>query len=427
MQKIYNDKYQETIYKKILINGLRVHVIHKPDYNSSSAFFAVPFGSLDYKQYINKLENEVPSGAAHFLEHKLFEDKDKDVMGMFSNIGANVNAFTSYNETVYYFTTSNQDVVTPLTMLIDFVQNLNIDEKSIEKEKGIIMQELLMYKQIPDHRLLMETLKALYHQFPLKYDIVGSEESVKRMSLNDLNNAYELNYFPKNMLLTIVTPTSPELIFDVIEKNQNKKTFKDNFLPKRAHFNEPINVVNDFISIKMDVNKTKVCLAFKLPVLKETSIDRIKTEWGLRLLLEGYFTGLNNKYQDWLDEKKITDYFGYDVDISDDYALLLFYNEIEDPFSFKEMVVDQLLKLKKELISDELLIQLKRRYFGKSIRLFNNVSDIGVAYLRSVFDEIDIFESMNIINNIDRKTLISVVKRLDLSNASIVEIRKTEG
>ena len=426
MHKIVNEKFNEILFEEVLPNGLQVTLIYKPAFVSSSALFAVPYGSLDFQQQDADEIVSVPCGAAHFLEHKMFEDKDQDVMSAFSAMGANVNAFTSYNETVYYFNTGNKDISEPLSLLLDFVQQLNIDEESVEKEKGIITQELLMYKQIPDHRLMMEALKALYHEFPLKYDIVGSEESIKDISLTSLTECYLRNYSPKNMRLVIVTGEDPDKIFQLVRENQAKKIFTEQPPLKRVKYDEPESCVVNHKIIPMDVNKTKVCIAYKLKVVKENSVERSKAEWALRFLLEAYFTGLNPDYQDWLDGGIITDYFGYDVDLAKDYAILMFYNETEDVNTFKNIVEEQMHIIKTKMISVDLLDQLKKRYYGRSVRLFNNINEIGITYVRSIFDDLDIFQSIELINEIDFSIIKDTLPRLKLDNHTLIEIRNTE-
>ena len=158
MKKIVNERYQETRFEETLENGLHVILWQKKDYVKSMFMMVTPLGAMDMKQVDeNGKEYHFPAGIAHFLEHKMFEMKDGDVMDAFSTMGANVNAFTSYTETAYYFTTSNA-IEEPLKLLLDFVQELAIDEESVEKEKGIIIQELHMYKQMSDSRLLMENI-----------------------------------------------------------------------------------------------------------------------------------------------------------------------------------------------------------------------------------------------------------------------------
>ena len=227
MRKHYNERYDETYFEETLDNGLQVVIWHKPNFQNSQFLFATPYGALDFKQ---KDENgnivEFPSGIAHFLEHKMFESKQGDVMELFSQLGANVNAFTSYNETVYYFSTTNKDVEQELNLLLDFVQSLEITEASVEKEKGIIIQELNMYLQMPDSRLLFESFKSMYHKHPLNNDIGGSQETVSMTSLEDLMQCHALNYHPSRMVLIAVTAIDPALLIEMIKDMRNRPSKK---------------------------------------------------------------------------------------------------------------------------------------------------------------------------------------------------------
>ena len=225
MNKIYNTFFDETYYTDKLPNGLEVIIFHKPDFLTTACAFGTRYGALDINQRFNNKDYHFSPGIAHFLEHKLFECEEKDIFASFSNLGCNVNAFTSYTETVYYFNTTNSDIKEPLNLLMDFVQDLSITKESVEKEKGIIIQELSMYLQNADNRLIDETYKSLYHEHPLKYDIGGDKYTVSGITKEELEECYSFNYHPSNMALVVVSPLDPSMIFNIIKDNQAKKNF----------------------------------------------------------------------------------------------------------------------------------------------------------------------------------------------------------
>ena len=308
MKKIYNSLFDETYYTHTLDNGLELIIFHKPAYSLTCACFGTPYGGLNIAQKLHDEEYRFNAGVAHFLEHKLFETEDRDIMNDFSILGANVNAFTSYNETVYYFSKSG-DVKKCLELLLDFVQNLDISEESVEKEKGIICQELAMYMQNPDTRLLNETYRCLYKNHPLRYDIGGDEASVNRINKQELMKCYALNYHPSNMKLVITTPLNPEDILAIVENNQKNKQFE-----RRAEVENILSVEEDVVykkqsDFEMDINSSKSCYAIKIKPNFSSEIDAYKKEWALRLYLNAYFSNLNPQYQKWLDDKLINDYF----------------------------------------------------------------------------------------------------------------------
>ena len=305
-----------------------------------------------------------------------------------------------------------------------FRSQLRINDESVEKEKGIITQELLMYKQMPDSRLLNEALKALFHDFPLKHDIGGTVESVTAITTEELTKAYEYNYHPANMKLVIVTGNDPKHILDIVKSNQSKKIFSDFSPLKRQVYDEPYEVVSNNVTINMDVSQPKVCLAYKMKVVNESDEQRNKNEWALRFIMESYFSGLNEEYQKWLDDRIITDYFGYDVDLTADYAILLFFNETDNVELFSRTLDAQLKQMKKGLIEVDQINQLKKRYFGQTLRIFNNINDIGVSYVRSIINKIDLFRNIELINEVDIETILEALKRVDLNNSSLITIKK---
>ena len=345
----------------------------------------------------------------------------------FSRMGANVNAFTSYNETCYYFTTSHGDLKEPLNLLIDFVQDLRITDESVEKEKGIINQELKMYLQMPDSRLFFETFKALYHKHPLNRDIGGDEQSVNATTRQQLQDCYELNYHPSHMTLIVAGPQNPETLLEWIEENQKPKSFAEAKDVGRYLEEEPEAVVSSHTVIPMDVAVRKVSVAYKFAPLTTSAKERVRREWAIRCLLESHFSSLNPDYQKWLDNEVINDYFGYEIDLGKDYAMMMFYNETEDATAFTQFVEEQLNVLKTRAMDYQQLQLLKRRYFGEAMRTFNNMEDIAVAMIRNQFNGVSFFDTLEIIDQLDQKQVQDAFESLSFEQRSVVEISPDEG
>ena len=264
MNKHYNKVFDETYYTETLDNGLKIFVFYKPEFNTTVCAFGTPYGALKINEKFKGKEYHFNPGIAHFLEHKLFESKGDDMTNAFSAMGASVNAFTSYRETVYYFSKTGKDIEEPLNLLLDFVQELNISEESVEKEKGIIAQEVSMYQQIPDQRLLNETYKCLYHNFPMKYDIGGDRKSVYAISKDELEQCYKINYHPSNMVVCVTTPIDPKKIIKIIANNQKQKSFKKVNKPIICDEKEPLEVVKKRYKFKMPVSTNKHIFAYKI-------------------------------------------------------------------------------------------------------------------------------------------------------------------
>lgn len=419
MNKIYNQYFDETYYNEKLDNGLEVIIFHKPAFINTTACFGTPYGALKIFQKTKEKEYSFNPGVAHFLEHKLFESEGKDILNKFSELGANVNAFTSYKETVYYFSKTGEDIDDSLNLLLDFVQSLDITKESVEKEKGIICEELMMYKQNPDNELINGAFKSLYKYYPLNKDIGGEPEDVKKITLDELYTCYNLNYHPSNMVLLVVTPLDPEHIIQLIRNNQNNKKFIKQDRPTSNNKLEPTEVFNKELILKMPVNKDKICYAIKLKPIFKDNLDAHKKEIALKMYLSAYFSKRNPDYQKWMDEGIINDYFDYEVDFDEEYALILFYNESENPFEFKKLIDDE---LKKDLLTKEMVDEQKRKLIGSSFKDFDDVESFALGYIRSYLEGIDFFEDIKNLKDLDYDFIINTYKSFDYSNYALIHI-----
>ena len=420
MKKITNHRFKETYFEETLDNGLHVVLWNKPHYEKSFFMMATPLGALDLHQVDeNGKLYEFSSGIAHFLEHKMFEKPDHDVMDEFTAMGANCNAFTSYTETAYYFSTS-EDPQEPLNLLMDFVQELDISEESVEKEKGIIIQELEMYQQMSESRIINETMSSLFEEHPLKYDIGGDTQSVSHTTKEELERCYALNYHPSKMILVGVSGKDPEVLMEIIRKNQEKKSFPPVSSVERKPFHEKNEVLKKEHEFKMDISIPKVNIAFKCAGIEDVEL-RNKKEWCFKMLFDMYFSSLNVEYQTWLDDKIINNSFSYEIDFGKDYGILMFYSESEQPEVFQETVLKRLNTI--ENIDDAILEQLKRRYFGLSINALTSERQVAITYMRNYFANLDFFASIDVIETITKEDLLKALKEIDLDNFAKIVIR----
>ena len=421
MKKHYLSNFDETYYTDTLNNGLNVIIFHKPEYNTSVCSFGTPYGALKINQKCGNKKYNFNPGIAHFLEHKLFEAQGDDIMNAFTSLGANVNAFTSYRETVYYFSKTGSDIEEPLNLLLDFVQELNITDKSVKKEKGIINQELSMYQQIPDQRLLNEAYKCLYYNFPLKYDIGGDKKTVDAITKKELELCYSINYHPSNMVLCISSPLDPKELIKIIKNNQNKKKFKSSSKPTPNNSVEPEVVVRKKFKFDMPINADKHLMAYKIKPEFSSMKDAIKQEWALRILLESYFSSLNPDYQKWLDENIINDYFGYEVDFNMDCANMFIFIENNDSKVLPNLISET---IKKDIIDEDVLEQLKRRYIGSLYSAFNDVETFNQGYIRDYLSGIDFNDSYDILNNLTLDDVKKAKQYLDCPHTCYISMLK---
>ncbi|MBQ9327748.1 MAG: insulinase family protein [Solobacterium sp.] len=417
------DHIREPYDEVTLENGLKVIFLPKPAYCTSAFLFMTPFGSLDVIQKNAQGETiTYEPGTAHFLEHKLFESDAEDVMRKFSRLGANVNAYTSYDSTAYYFTTTSQDVLTPLTLLLDFVQHFSITEASVEKEKPIILEELAMYQQDPDARLFLESMRAVYSFHPLGSDIVGDESSIRAITLSHLEEAYRRNYHPSTMTLIAVTSAPKEEVLECIRANQAAKHRSSGERLVRWFREEPPHPAHTMVRIPMELAQPKTSVTIRLPIPQGSLKECLRMEWALRLGLETVFTPIHPLYQSWIDEGRITAYFSYEADCTPDYAFLYFEDAQSDAEKLKQFVMEQLDGLCEEGVKEADLEQLKRRVIGAVVRSSEHPSDLISTWARAQIRGVTPYEECDLVHELTAEDCTILIRSLDRSCISCVTL-----
>lgn len=412
MKTNHNKRFDETIYSTTLENGLTVIIVHKPEFRNHVALCGTNFGAKQLHQIVNGNDVVFNSGVAHFLEHKLFEKQDEDILSTFTNMGASANAFTSYNETVYYFSTTQQ-LELPLNTLLDFVMDLSVTEQGVAKEKGIIIEELKMYQEMPLFRLSMEVLESLFAHHPLKHDIAGTVESVNAITKEELEQAYFTNYHPSQLVLSIVSPTLPEKIIEIIENNQIEKGSTNQLEVINPKIDEPQEVARPFHKIVMNVNNPKIALAYKQSLPFNDQLEAYKANVMMQMILDLNFSKLNPEYQSWIDSDLINDLFVYQSDFGLDYGYFEFIAETQLIDEFKSFITNKLENLE---IVPEKLLQLKKRYLGENISDLSDFESFAINNFRAHFIGTNPFELIELIESITESELKNFISNLTLKN-----------
>lgn len=418
-----NERFHEEWTEYTCTGGLKLVLIHKPQFCTSAFLMMTPFGSLDcFQTDSDGKRYAYEPGTAHFLEHKLFESGHEDVMRTFSRLGANVNAYTSYDSTVYYFTTPAEDISQPLLLLLDFVQDLSITEASVEKEKPIILEEYATYQQDPDSRLFLESMRSIYQNHPLRTDIVGTEESIRNISAQSLREAFRRNYHPSNMTLIAVTPQPDDVLIGLAERNQSAKRFSSSSMMKRWIEPEPEPAEETSRELFMDIEQPKSAVTVRLTPKDDTPEHMIRTEWALRFSLERQFTAMNPQYQKWIDEKRITPYFSYEIEYNRDFAFIYFEDVTGSCEQLREFVKEQLAALKQNILSDTEIAQMRRRVIGAAVRSFDHPMDMAASWGRGVLRSMNQFEECELIESLEPADCARIVDRFDKLSANCAKL-----
>ena len=285
MNKIELEGLNEHVYYEKIDNGLEVYILKKEDFHSSTAYFITKYGAL-YNEFVPINEKEMhrfPDGIAHFLEHKLFEQKEgPSVMEKFSELGDYSNAFTNYLNTAYYFS-GTENFLESLNFLLDYVQEPYFTDENVEKEKGIITQELLMTKDNPYRVFMFRNLKNLFVNLGYGDLVLGEKEDIESITKEDLYRCYNTFYNPKNMTLIIVTNENEEKVLKTIKSNQSKKKFDklekiDVKLPKEVD-----NVRKEYDVFYDNVSKPELSYSIKVNI-NDYHISREKLAFYLYIL-----------------------------------------------------------------------------------------------------------------------------------------------
>jgi predicted Zn-dependent peptidase len=387
------EQLDETLHYEECENGLKVYVLEKKGFNKTFATFTTHYGSVDnHFKPLGKQENvKVPDGIAHFLEHKLFEKEKGDVFQDFSKQGASANAFTTFNRTAYLFSTTS-DVKTNLTTLIDFVQEPYFTEKTVEKEKGIIGQEIRMYDDNPDWRVYFGLIENMYHNHPVKIDIAGTEKSIADITKDDLYECYETFYHPSNMILFIVGPVNAKEILDFVKENQSKKTFKEKAPIERYFDEEPASVAKKEKVIEMTVQTPKCYMGYKEASPNRKGKDLMRHELCVNLALEMMFGKSSPYYEALYEEGLIDQTFSFDYTEENGFGFSMLGGDTKSPDELVKRVSEMIETFKQQKVCEESFDRARKKKIGAFLRSLNSPEFIANQFTRYAFNEMDLFD-----------------------------------
>ena len=426
MKTIKLEIINEKIYCEKLKNGLEIYVSYQKDFNNNFACFLTNFGGLDIEFIPDGKDKMVmmPSGIAHFLEHKLFEQENgSSVHEFYKKSGTYVNAMTNYKTTRYIFSGPN-NFDKNLEFLLDFVQKPYFTNSNVEKEKGIILEEQSMTKDDPD-RLFYETIyKNLFNKLPYDKTVIGSRKDISSITKEDLYNCYNTFYHPSNMVLFVVSNKNPKEVINIVKNNQDKKKFKDVKIIKKE-YEEDEKVRKEKEIIHSNVNETRISYSLKY------SLDYFDAS---KIEIYDYFTiffnlliGDLSKFNLDLKTKKIiNDDIGHSVSIekskNKEYVIFTITAVTDKPNKF--------IKLLEEKLNDKDYKKEDFEIYRKSIlaNLIYQFADTGsiINYMVDEYLFSKKIDSENILveKNINYKRFKEVTDKFIIKNKSIVILKK---
>lgn len=370
INEVKNERLGESVFCAEHPSGLKIFVLPKKDYESAYALYGVKYGSIDTSVKNENGEYEtIPEGTAHFLEHKLFESEDLNAFERFAKTGASANAYTSFERTAYLFKSSS-DIGRSLEILLDFVQNPYFTAETVEKEQGIIGQEIRMYQDEPSWQLMFNLLRALYAENPVRIDIAGTQESIAKIDADLLHRLYKEFYNPANMALCVVGCVEPEEVFDIVErcvKAEKGKPIERKFVPESAR------PVRDYIEERFSVAQKQFYLGYKEPLQKP--LLTIKEEIATTVMLDAVFGKSSVLFKQLLEEELID--MGFSADIFNGYGFscIMMGGTSKDPDAAVKLIKKGIANVRENGIDLAAFERAKKRNYGRMVMSYNGVSE----------------------------------------------------
>ncbi len=407
LDRLYNQLLDETVYKTKLENNLTVYLIEKEGFKKNYALLATDYGSndIDFTDRISGEDVTVPAGIAHFLEHKLFEGKKESIFDKFASLGASTNAYTNFTSTSYLFSTT-ANFYASLTNLLDFVQEPYFTEENVEKEKGIIIQEIKMYEDDPHWQSYFSMLTAMYQKHPVRNDIAGTVESVMEITPEDLYLCYNNFYQPDNMVLILIGDFDKEETIEEIKNNQAKKEFKMPNKINKIFPQEPTTVVKQEVRRQMNVSRPLINLGYKDPETNLGTRELVKKDFAVNMLLDCILGKGSNLFQDLYAKGYIDNSFSTGYNCTDHYGYLQITGETDQPNILLDILKKELLHIKADDINDS-FDRIRRKYIGNYIKLFNNFSALASESVNYHFRNLDIFSVIDILTEVKKVDLLA--------------------
>lgn len=421
MQIIENSKVKEKLYIEKLENGLTVMVIPKNNVRKKYIIWATHFGSIDNNFIVPNTGEEVkiPDGVAHFLEHKMFEQRNgTNSLDTLSAIGVDANAYTTNDHTAYLYEATD-NFYEALDEFMDYVQNPYFTDENVEKEKGIIAQEIKMYEDYPEWQVYLNAIKCMYKDNPVRLDIAGTVESISKITPEILYNCCDTFYNLANMAMVICGDFVPEEILEEVKKriisNKNIGEIKRIYTPEETKINQKEKVV------KMDVNNPLFTIGFLDTPCSESIV---KKHIAVEVLLEIIFGKSSELYRGLYSQGFLLNEPELDYEFTNNYAHILITGQSRDPRKVVDEFKKALNKIKEDGINEDVFIRMKKKVYGRYITDYNSVSDIGRMFLSDYFKGINSFDYLEEYNQVTKEFVEQVL--MDVLNeekmvVSIVE------
>ena len=406
MKLIEYKKINERIYTDTLPNGLSVFVVPKPGFHKKYAFFATEYGGIDRRFKLSGNWTDTPAGVAHFLEHKMFDTEDGNALELLSANGASPNAYTSNDITAYHFECIDK-FDENLKTLLSFVSVPYFTPESVQKEQGIIAQEIRMVEDDPDYCLYYGFMKSLFNNNPIRDSVAGTVESISEISADTLYNCHKVFYAPSNMALCVVGDIDPMMVYETAQKllpNQKGEVPErdygtaENLTPERTYVDKPMEV-----SLPIFLAGNKLAPA-------KNGQDFLWLEIVSALALEMLCGHSSPLYIRLYSEGLINVDFSASFDSTAGVAYTMFGGEARDPKRVYDEVQNEVRKFLTQEPDEALFRRIKKAAIGSHIRALNSFGVIASSLIEGHFRGFDPFEAPVLLSKVSINDVVSFVR-----------------
>ena len=425
MQIIENSKVKEKLYIEKLENGLTIMIMPKKGIQKKYVIWATNYGSIDNKFIVpGETEvTEVPEGIAHYLEHKMFEQENgKNSLDVLSQLGVDANAYTTTNHTAYLFECTD-NFYPALDELMDYVQHPYFTDENVEKEKGIISQEIMMYDDYPEWVVYMNAIRSMYEKNPITIDIAGTVESIKKIDKEVLYKCYNTFYNLGNMVMCVVGDFVPEELVEEIKKRivKNEKSLGE---IKRIREKESTNIVRKEIEQKMEVSMPLFVIGVKDSsfVVKADKESAVKKHIAIEILLNMLIGKSSKTYKNLYEQGIIMSepYFEYEFEKT--YAHIMITGQSKEPKKVLEAICNKINEYKEKGLDEEHFKRIKNMIYGGYIKEYNDVSAIARMFTSDYFKGINSFDYLENFSQVTKEYSENILKEIFKEENMVISI-----
>lgn len=416
---VLHEKYYEINHK----SGLKIFVMPKEHYSSAYAVIGTRYGSIDTKFKRSDREDfvTVPEGIAHFLEHKLFESEELDAFTRYAETGASANAYTSFDKTCYLFQCTDR-FEDSLRILLDFVTHPYFTKETVEKEQGIIGQEITMYYDVPGWMSTFNLLKCLYKNHPVRIDIAGTVESISHITDKLLYDCYDTFYNLNNMALAVVGNVDVESVLSVCDEVLKKSA---DVKIERAFEQEPREIVKPYDEYYLSVGMPVFSFGYKEAC--KTPLRTVKELVEMNVLLEILAGETSPLYTGLFEKGLINSSFSKEYFVGNGYESVIFDGESNNAGEVAEAIKAEVENLRKNGFSDERFETARRSLYGKEIMSYNDIDGVANSIIASCFGGFGAFDALDVYKNVKKSDIEKLLsEKLDEKYSALSVVKSKE-